>query len=56
MNQELDHQQEQPFPVAEVPEERVHKGAVGKALLVYLGTGSIGAALIAYLLFHSMGC
>lgn len=31
-------------------------GAAGKALLVYLGTGSIGLALVAYLVFHSMGC
>jgi hypothetical protein len=31
-------------------------GAAGKALLVYLGTGSIGAALVAYLLFKGMGC
>jgi hypothetical protein len=35
---------------------RPRKGAAGKALLVYLGTGSIGVALVAYLLFHSMGC
>lgn len=31
-------------------------GAAGKALLVYLGTGSIGAALIAFLIFKGMGC
>jgi hypothetical protein len=31
-------------------------GAAGKALLVYLGTGSIGAALIAYLIFRGAGC
>jgi hypothetical protein len=31
-------------------------GAAGKALLVYLGTGSIGAALIAYLIFKGAGC
>jgi len=31
-------------------------GAAGKALLVWLASGSIGLAVIAYLLFHSMGC
>jgi hypothetical protein len=31
-------------------------GAAGKALLVYLGTGSIGAALVAYLIFRGAGC
>jgi hypothetical protein len=31
-------------------------GAAGKALLVYLGTGSIGAALVAYLIFRAAGC
>ena len=31
-------------------------GAIGKALLVYLGTGSILAAIIAYLVFSGMGC
>jgi hypothetical protein len=31
-------------------------GAAGKALLVYLGTGSIGVAIVAYLLFRGMGC
>jgi hypothetical protein len=56
MSQEQDRQQET-LPVDSEPQtERVHKGAAGKALLVYLGTGSVGAALIAYLVFHSMGC
>ena len=32
------------------------KAAAGKALLVYLGTGSIGAAIVAYLIFKMMGC
>jgi len=49
---------------AEVPEapKKVRKsipqrvGAAGKALLVYLGTGSIGAALVAYLIFRAAGC
>ncbi len=31
-------------------------GAVGKALLVYMGTGSIVVAGIAYLIFSGMGC
>jgi hypothetical protein len=31
-------------------------GAAGKALIVYLGTGSIGAALVAYLIFRAAGC
>ena len=32
------------------------RGAIGKALLVYLGTGSVVVALIAYALFSGMGC
>jgi hypothetical protein len=32
------------------------KAAAGKALLVYLGTGSIGAAIVAYIVFRMMGC
>lgn len=32
------------------------RGAAGKALLVYLGTGSIGVAVVAYILFKVMGC
>lgn len=31
-------------------------GAIGKALLVYLGTGSIGLALLAFLVFKGAGC
>ncbi len=31
-------------------------GAVGKALLVYMGTGSVVVAGIAYLIFSGMGC
>ena len=31
-------------------------GAAGKALIVYLATGSVGAALVAFLLFKMMGC
>ena len=32
------------------------KAAAGKALLVYLGTGSIGVAIVAYIVFKMMGC
>jgi hypothetical protein len=32
------------------------RGAIGKALLVWLVTGSFGAALIAFLAFSGMGC
>ena len=32
------------------------KAAIGKAFLVYLGTGSIGAAVVAFILFKMMGC
>ena len=32
------------------------RGAIGKAFLVYLGTGSIGAAIIAFIIFKMMGC
>jgi hypothetical protein len=31
-------------------------GAAGKALIVYLATGSVGAALVAFLLFKGAGC
>ena len=31
-------------------------GAIGKAFLVYLGTGSVAVAVIAYLIFAGMGC
>ena len=30
--------------------------AAGKALLVWLGTGSIGAAIVAFIIFKLMGC
>ena len=35
---------------------RKAKAAAGKALLVYLGTGSLGVAIVAYILFRMMGC
>ena len=31
-------------------------GAAGKALIVYLASGSVGLALVAFLLFKVMGC
>ncbi len=38
------------------PSIRARAGAVGKALIVYLATGSVGAALVAFLLFKGGGC
>ena len=35
---------------------RARAGAAGKALIVYLGSGSIVLAIVAYLIFNSMGC
>ena len=35
---------------------RARAGAAGKALIVYLGSGSILLAGIAYLVFTSIGC
>jgi hypothetical protein len=32
------------------------KAAAGKALIVYLATGSLGAAIVAFILFKLMGC
>ncbi|GIW77298.1 MAG: hypothetical protein KatS3mg104_2361 [Phycisphaerae bacterium] len=32
------------------------RGAVGKALVVWLASGSVFAAIIAYLIFSAMGC
>lgn len=32
------------------------RGAAGKALIVWLASGSVFAALIAYLIFSAMGC
>lgn len=32
------------------------RGAIGKALIVWLASGSFFAAVIAYLLFAGMGC
>lgn len=42
--------------MAEEKVQRQPRGAVGKALLVYWGTGSIVLAIIAYLVFNAMGC
>jgi hypothetical protein len=38
------------------PMDPKRRGAVGKAFLVYLGTGSLGAAIIAFIIFKVMGC
>lgn len=35
---------------------RARRGAIGKALLVWLLSGSFGIAVIAFLIFAMMGC
>ena len=37
-------------------QHRQPRGAIGKAFLVYLGTGSVFVAAIAYFLFSGSGC
>jgi hypothetical protein len=37
-------------------ENRPRKGAIGKALIVYLFSGSLLVAVVAYLIFRGMGC
>lgn len=32
------------------------RGAIGKALIVWLASGSVGLAIIAYLIFAGAGC
>lgn len=32
------------------------RGAIGKAFLVYLASGSVGVAVIAFLIFAGAGC
>lgn len=32
------------------------RGAIGKAIIVWIATGSLGAAIVAYLAFGAMGC
>ena len=32
------------------------RGAIGKALIVWLASGSVGLAIVAFLLFRGMGC
>jgi hypothetical protein len=32
------------------------RGAIGKALIVWLASGSIGLAVVAYLVFAAAGC
>ena len=36
--------------------KRTRRGAIGKALLVWLGTGSIGIAIVAFIIFKLAGC
>ena len=43
-------------PATVRPSIPARAGAIGKALLVYLGTGSIGVAIVAFLIFKGMGC
>ncbi len=38
------------------PDLRRRHGAIGKAIIVWLATGSVVAGLGAYLLFGAMGC
>ncbi len=39
-----------------VPAIPPRKGAIGKALIVWLASGSLGLAVIAYLIFAGAGC
>jgi hypothetical protein len=32
------------------------RGAIGKALIVWLASGSLGLAVVAYLIFAAAGC
>jgi hypothetical protein len=48
--------QSPPAPEKARPSIPARAGAIGKALLVYLATGSVGVALVAFLLFKGMGC
>jgi hypothetical protein len=41
---------------ATAPKRRRRVAAAGKALLVWLGTGSIGAAIVAFIIFKLAGC
>ena len=43
-------------PEAGISTRRRRVAAAGKALLVWLGTGSIGAAIVAYIIFKLAGC
>ncbi len=39
-----------------IPPARTRRGAIGKALLVWLLSGSLGVAVVAFLIFSMMGC
>jgi hypothetical protein len=47
-----------PAPPESSREQATHtrRGAIGKALIVWLATGSLGAAVVAFLIFKGMGC
>ncbi len=38
------------------PSVPTRRGAIGKALIVWLASGSLGVAVIAYLIFAGLGC
>lgn len=42
-----------PLPLSRIPP---HHGAVGKALLVWIVSGSFGLALLAWIVFGMAGC
>ena len=42
-----------PLARASIP---ARAGAIGKALIAYLLTGSLGVAIVAFLLFWGIGC
>jgi hypothetical protein len=50
----MDHQPSSPIPGSAPAASR--RGAVGKALLVWLVSGSFGLAVVAFVAFKVMGC
>ncbi len=47
-------QHDSQLPVHHTPAAR--RGAAGKALIVWLASGSLGIAVVAYLIFAMAGC
>ena len=45
-----------PGPMRPLLRDIRRRAAAGKALIVYLATGSLGAAVVAFLVFKMMGC